>query len=174
MIYVTVGTMFLDFPRLIRKMDEIACDTGERVVIQTGMGKTIPEHSEWFDFKPREEVLAIQREARVIVCHAGIGSVLDALQARCPLLVVPRRRKFNEHMTDHQLDVAEAVERRGWGRMILDVADLSEACAHPPALPVSYAPARDQLVAAVRSVVERVAARGYKESGVRSQESEDK
>ena len=63
MIYVTVGTMFMDFPRLIRAMDAIAKDTGERVVVQRGMGETRPEHCEHFDFKPHNEVLALQREA---------------------------------------------------------------------------------------------------------------
>jgi len=159
MIYVTVGTMFLDFPRLIHKMDAIAADTGERVVIQIGLGKTFPQHSEYFDFKPREEVLAMQRAARVIVCHAGIGSVMDALEVRRPVIVVPRFKRLHEHMTDHQLDIAQAVERRGWGRMVLDMEDLPAACAHPPDVPESYCPAKHRLVAAVREMVERVAAR---------------
>lgn len=159
MIYVTVGTMFLDFPRLIHKMDEIAKSTHERVLIQIGLGTTFPKHCEYFDFRPRDEILAIQQEARVIVCHAGIGSVMDALDAGKPMIVVPRLKKFNEHMNDHQMDVAEAVERRGWGRMILNMDDLSEACAAPKPAPVAYRPSRHRLVAAVSDMVERVAAR---------------
>ena len=159
MIYVTVGTLFLDFPRLVRKMDAIAEATGERVVVQTGMCDTIPAHCEYFDFKPHEEVLAIQRDARVIVCHAGIGSVLDALEVRRPLVVVPRLKRFNEHLTDHQLDLAEAVQRRGWGRTILDIDDLDDACANPPPVPEDYAPSRHRLISAVQDTIERVAAR---------------
>lgn len=158
MIYVTVGTMFLDFPRLIRKMDDIARKTGERVIVQTGLGITFPHECEHFDFKSREEVLALQSEARVIVCHAGIGSVMDALRARRPAIVVPRLRKFNEHMNDHQLDVAKAVQARGWGRMILDIDELDDACASPPPVPEGYCPAGDRLVSAVRDAIERVAA----------------
>ncbi len=158
MIYVTLGTLFLDFERLIRKMDTIAKRTGERVVLQRGLAETIPQHCEHFDFKPHDEVLAIQREARVIVTHAGIGCILDALDTRRPLIVVPRLTKYNEHLTDHQLDVAEAVKRRNWGRMILDVEELGDACANPPEVPVSYAPAKHRLVGAVREMVERVAA----------------
>lgn len=159
MIYVTVGTMFLDFPRLILKMDEIAQVTGERVIVQTGLGRTLPKACEHFDFKPREDVLAIQREARVIVCHAGIGSVMDALSTRRPLLVVPRLKRFREHMNDHQLDVAQAVENRGWGRMVSDIETLPAACADPPPVPEVYRPAQHRLVEAVRDAVERVAAR---------------
>lgn len=157
MIYATVGTMFLDFPRLILAMDAIARDTGERVVVQRGMGQTIPSHCEQFDFKPRGDVLALQQEARVVVCHAGIGCVSDALTMKRPLIVVPRLKRHNEHMNDHQLDLARAVERRGWGRMVLDIRDLADACAKPPAPYTTYAPARERLVHAVRSMVDEVA-----------------
>ena len=159
MIYVTVGTLFLDFPRLIRKMDAIAETSGERVVVQTGLSKTLPTRCEHFDFRPHDEVIALQREARVIVCHAGIGSVLDALEVRRPLVVVPRLKKHNEHLTDHQLDIAQAVERRGWGRAILDIDDLEDACAHPTSVPQSYVPAKHRLVLALRDTIDRIAVR---------------
>ena len=159
MIYVTVGTMFFDFSRLINEMDAIALDTGERTIIQTGMGTTFPAHCEHFDFRSRDEVIALQREARVVVCHAGIGCVTDVLNVKRPLIVVPRLKRFNEHMSDHQLDLARAVERRGWGRMILDIRELADACAHPPAAKASYAPARERLVDAVRSFVDETARR---------------
>ncbi len=157
MIYVTVGTMFLDFPRLIKKMDALADSTGERVVVQIGMGATVPVHCESFAFRPREEVLDLQREARVIVCHAGIGAVMDALQVRRPFLVVPRLKRFGEHMNDHQIEIAEAVERRGWGRTIQDIDDLTAACASPPPPPQTYSPARAPLIAAVRAFVDDTA-----------------
>lgn len=157
MIYVTLGTMFMDFPRLIRKMDEMAGRTGERVVIQLGLSKILPKHAEYFDFKPHEEILEIQREARVIVCHAGIGAVRDALSAARPMIVVPRLKRFGEHMNDHQLDLAEAVAHRGWGRMVMDIDDLDDACANPPLPPLRYRPAREGLIAAVRNMIARIA-----------------
>ncbi|MFO7976408.1 MAG: PssD/Cps14F family polysaccharide biosynthesis glycosyltransferase [Candidatus Hydrogenedentota bacterium] len=158
MIYATVGTMFLDFGRLVNALDAIAQKTGRRVVIQTGMGTTAPLFCEYFDFKPREEIAVLQREAAVIVAHAGVGSVIEALEARRPLVVCPRLKKYNEHLTDHQLELAEAVQRRGWGRMVLDMADLEDACLNPLPPPSSYEPAKHRLVAAVRETVEHAAA----------------
>lgn len=159
MIYVTVGTMYMDFARLIHKMDDIARDTGERVVIQTGLAETVAEHCETFAFKPRDEVLELQREARVIVCHAGVGSILDALEARKPFVVVPRRKGLGEHVNDHQLDIAHAVERRGWCRTVLDIDDLEGACADPTPAPADYRPAKHRLIGALREFIDRVAAR---------------
>ena len=103
---------------------------------------------------PREEVEAIQREARVVVAHAGIGSVIDALKAGRSLVVVPRLRRFGEHNNDHQLDLARAVERRAWGRVVTDIDELEDACAHPPPAHTNYSPAKDELIRAVRATIE--------------------
>jgi beta-1,4-N-acetylglucosaminyltransferase len=156
MIYVTLGTMFLDFERLVNAMDDIARDTGEQVVIQLGMSTCRPENCAYFDFLPREEVLEIQRHARVIVGHAGIGTALDALSVGKPFITVPRLKRFKEHMNDHQIEIADAIERRGWGRKILNMGELAAACAEPPAAPEDYRPNKEPLIAAVRSMVERV------------------
>ena len=160
MIYVTLGTMFLDFQRLVDAMDAIAQETEEQVVIQLGMSSCRPKHCAWFDFLPREDVLEIQRHARVIVGHAGIGTALDAMSVGRPFVIVPRLKRFKEHMNDHQIEIADAIERRGWGAKILDMADLAAACADPPPVPSAYRPNKGPLVDAVRDMVERIAARG--------------
>lgn len=153
MIFVTVGTMHLGFARLIRKMDEIAGSTQERVVIQRGLSEVSPVHCEHFDFRPRSEIESLINLSRLVVTHAGIGSVIDALNQRRPLIVVPRLRKFGEHNNDHQLDLARAVERRGWGRAVFDVDLLDKLCAEPGAAYGAYTPARDDLIAAVRGSI---------------------
>lgn len=156
MIYVTVGTMFLDFERLVSAMDDIALATTEEVVVQTGLGTYKPAYCRHFDFKPREACMELQRQARVIVTHAGIGGVTDALAAKRPFVVVPRLKKFREHLNDHQLELARAVEQRGWGRVVLNIADLPAACANPLSPPENYAPARQPLVDAIRGDIQRL------------------
>lgn len=150
--------MHLDFARLVRKMDAIAAGTGERVVVQAGLSRTVPQHCEHFAFRPRDEIVALVAEARVVVTHAGIGSVIDALKAGRPLVVVPRLRRFGEHNNDHQLDLARAVERRGWGRMVKEIDELDALCARVPTPYAGYAPARESLIASVRSSIEDLVA----------------
>lgn len=154
MIYGTVGTHDSDFGRFIEALDAVAASTGERVLIQTGLSRTQPAHAEYFAFKPRDEVLAIQRDARVIVCHAGIGSVIDAMKACKPLIVVPRLKRFGEHNSDHQLDIARAVERRGWGKAVTDIGQLAELCQEPPEPKRDYAPDKERLIEFVRKTVQ--------------------
>tara|TARA_R110001592_G_scaffold229543_2_gene486220 strand:- start:157 stop:645 length:489 start_codon:yes stop_codon:yes gene_type:complete len=157
MIYVTLGTMFLDFERLIDAVDHIARDTEEQVIVQLGLSVCRPAHCAWFEFLPRGEVLEIQRHARVIVGHAGIGTALDALSVGRPFITVPRLKRFNEHMNDHQREIADAIERRGWGRKVEEMGELAALCANPPPVPSSYRPNKAPLLAAVKSMVDRVA-----------------
>lgn len=153
MIFVTVGTHHQSFARLVNSMDTIAHDTKEHVIMQRGLTKAVPQYAQSFEFQPREELLHRYEAARVIVTHAGIGSIIDALKAAKPLIVVPRLKKFGEHNTDHQLELARAVERRGWGRVVIEIEELAEACANPPAAYEGYAPAKEPLVAFVRGIV---------------------
>lgn len=148
--------MHLDFARLVRKMDAIAAATGERVVMQTGLARTVPDRCEHFAFAPREEIASLIAESRLVVTHAGIGSVIDVLKAGRSLVVVPRLRKFGEHNNDHQIDLARAVERRRWGRMVLDVDDLDALCAAPPPPHPAYAPENRALIEAVRGAIDNL------------------
>lgn len=153
MIFVTLGTMYLDFPRLVDAMDEIARDSGEDVVIQTGMAQRNPQYARHFAFAPREEIHELIRQSRVVVTHAGIGSVIDVLRAGRPLVVVPRLKRYGEHNNDHQLDLAEAIVRRGWGRMVTDIRELPDACRQPPSPCAHYQPAKTPLVEAIRETI---------------------
>jgi UDP-N-acetylglucosamine transferase subunit ALG13 len=49
----------------------------------------------------------------VVIAHAGVGSAMSALdRGKCPILV-PRLRKFNEHVDDHQTQIAAELASRG-------------------------------------------------------------
>jgi UDP-N-acetylglucosamine transferase subunit ALG13 len=51
--------------------------------------------------------------ADVIIAHAGCGSALAALAAGKRPILVPRRQAHGENVDDHQLLIAEELERRG-------------------------------------------------------------
>jgi UDP-N-acetylglucosamine--N-acetylmuramyl-(pentapeptide) pyrophosphoryl-undecaprenol N-acetylglucosamine transferase len=65
------------------------------------------------DSVPGGELEEAISEADAVVCHAGIGSALSALEAgRCPVLV-PRLKAHGENVDDHQVQIAEELSRRG-------------------------------------------------------------
>lgn len=128
MIFVTVGSHYQGFERLVKKMDEIAEKINEKVVMQIGNTKYKPVNAQYFDFiESFEEIERLNREARVVVCHAGAGSILTALEQRTPVIVVPRLKKFNEHMDDHQVDIAEAMSENQRVKVVYDMEDLEKS-----------------------------------------------
>lgn len=108
-------------------MDEIAGITDEQVIMQIGYTTYKPVNAEYFSFlESFEEILRLNREARVVVSHAGAGSIVTALKEKTPVIVVPRLKRYDEHMNDHQLEIAKAMSENKNVTVIYDVEDLDD------------------------------------------------
>lgn len=127
MILVTVGMHTQGFPRLIRKMDEVAKGAAEEVIMQTGCTNYVPLNAHYFRFASQEEMDRLSQAARIIITHAGAGSIITALNCSKPLIVVPRLKKYSECIDDHQLELAEALSREGRATMICEIEKIDEA-----------------------------------------------
>jgi UDP-N-acetylglucosamine transferase subunit ALG13 len=115
-IFVSVGTSKYPFVRLVETVDRVAPDLDERVFVQGGatLDAYTPENLEYTDFVSREEYERLVSEARVFVTHAGTGSIITALEAGTPPLLVPREGDRGEHTDDQQLETAAGwAERAG-------------------------------------------------------------
>ncbi|MFQ6055838.1 MAG: PssE/Cps14G family polysaccharide biosynthesis glycosyltransferase [Methanosarcinales archaeon] len=112
MIFVTVGQP-RDFSRLVKKIDEIGGKIKEEIIIQRGETKYEPKNCKYFDFVSRDEFLKYVKKARIVITHAGVGTIITVLNCRKPIIVVPRRKKYNEHRNDHQMDIARELKRSG-------------------------------------------------------------
>lgn len=109
MIFVTVGTQ-LAFPRLIDVMERYAQTSGEEVIAQVGEETTPRDGIDVRHLIAPAAYNEIFRRARVIVAHAGIGTILSARKFGRPLVIVPRRCDLGEHRNDHQTATARALE----------------------------------------------------------------
>jgi UDP-N-acetylglucosamine transferase subunit ALG13 len=112
MIFVTVGNDFRNFNRLLTKIDEIAHHLPSEVLLQRGYSDYQPKNIKYFDFVPMDRAIQYIQESELVVSHAGIGTIFLCKKYGIPLIIVPRRKMFGEHMNDHQLEVAAALERR--------------------------------------------------------------
>ena len=126
MILVTIGLMY-GFDRLIREMDEIAGRIAEEVIMQIGKTTYEPKNARYFRFASAEKMDQLYEDARVVVCHAGVGSILTALEQGKPIIAVPRRKKYGEHVDDHQLDIAGEMGKEGRITVVGDVGELKGA-----------------------------------------------
>lgn len=127
MIFVTVGTHNMGFERLIKKMDEIAGAIDEEVVIQTGFTEFQPVNARWFKFKDIESINEYYKNADVVVAHAGAGTLLDSLFFKKSIVVVPRRKKYGEHIDDQQLELTKVLEKSGNVTAVYDIETLDYA-----------------------------------------------
>jgi UDP-N-acetylglucosamine transferase subunit ALG13 len=132
MIFVTIGTSE-PFDRLLHGLEEWA---GEELVVQGGASTVRPSNSTWIDFVPFDELTHYMQRARVVVMHAGVGSVLAALGAGKRPIVVPRVRRFGEAVDDHQLVFARRLSTAGLVTLVED----------PAALPAAIEAARPEAV----------------------------
>lgn len=120
MIFVTVGTHEQPFNRLIKYMDML-CAKGilqEEVQIQTGYSTYEPKHCTHQQFFPYAEIQRKYEEARIIITHGGPASFLPPLRMGKVPVVVPRQKRYHEHVNNHQLEFCEAVDQK-YGNIIL-------------------------------------------------------
>ncbi len=126
MIFVTVGGQ-IPFDRLVRAVDDWA---GERersdVFAQIGGTDFQPENLEYTDFLSPDEFRAKVQSADLTVAHAGMGSILTALELSKPILVLPRRGHLRETRNDHQYGTAKRLRERGLIEVAMDTEELSE------------------------------------------------
>ena len=106
MIFVTVGTQE-PFDRLVRVADEMAKNIDESVLIQTPKTNYQIQNMEVVDFLAPEEYERIFKEARLIISHAGMGTIISALTLDKPLIIIPRIASLGEHRNEHQLATAK-------------------------------------------------------------------
>jgi UDP-N-acetylglucosamine transferase subunit ALG13 len=155
-IFVTVGTQ-LPFDRLISAVDRWAGTACRRdVFAQIGPTRLAPRHIEHAGFISPELCSEQMASADAIVAHAGIGTIITALELAKPVLVMPRRAEFGEHRTDHQLGTARRFAELGRVSVAYDEAELPAAldqlCRVLPQPGISrYAP--EHFVADIRAFI---------------------
>ena len=106
MIFVTVGTHEQQFNRLIKKIDQLKKDghVKDDVFIQTGFSDYIPESCDWKKFLSYEEIIQKIKDAKIVITHGGPSSFILPLQYGKTPIVVPRMKKYDEHVNDHQVE----------------------------------------------------------------------
>jgi UDP-N-acetylglucosamine transferase subunit ALG13 len=123
-IFVTVGTQ-VPFDRLVAAVDSWAgAQVGRPVFAQIGPTDLRPRHIESRNFISPAECRERIREAKVVVGHAGMGTILTALELGTPVLVMPRRAALGEHRNDHQLATARWYAEVGGVSVAFDEGEL--------------------------------------------------
>jgi UDP-N-acetylglucosamine transferase subunit ALG13 len=127
MIFVTVGTNEARFDRLLATIDGLGA--GEELIVQHGPSAIRPAGATAVDFLSFDEMVETMERARIVVTHAGVGSVMTSLLAGKRPIVVPRLHRYGEAVDDHQLPWGRRVAEAGLVVLCEDPADLAQVVA---------------------------------------------
>lgn len=124
MIFVTVGSD-IPFDRLIKAVDRWARERNRPdVFAQVGRGAWEPKFIPFAAMLEPPEFKARLAASRIVVGHAGMGTILSALQSSKPILVMPRRGNLGETRNDHQMATARELLAMGKVNVAFDEEDL--------------------------------------------------
>jgi UDP-N-acetylglucosamine transferase subunit ALG13 len=134
-IFVTLGTQAFPFDRLLRGLERV----GEELVVQGGTSTFRPDGATWFDYLEYPELLEHVRRARVVVSHAGVGSVMTVVAEGKRPVVMPRLERHGEAVDDHQLPLARRLAAAGLATLVEDAQQLAAVLAETPPAPAALA-----------------------------------
>ncbi len=129
MILVLLGTQNNDFHRLLDEIEK-NIENGritDKVVVQAGFTKYNSNNMKIFDITSKEILEKYVDKANLVITHAGIGSIEMALAKGKKVIAVPRKKKYKEHVNDHQKDIEKEFSKRGYLIGIDEVEDLNKA-----------------------------------------------
>lgn len=123
MIFVTIGTHPGQFDRLIQRIDEIAPFIDEKIIVQRGFTTYKPKNVEYVDFV--KDLKPYYKKARLVICHSATSLLEFVLSFKKPIITVPRQAQFGEHINDHQVEFAEALQEKTGILCVLDISQLT-------------------------------------------------
>jgi len=117
LILVLLGTQDKKFNRLLEGIDS-AIDNGyikDDVIVQAGYSADYKsKNMKIFDLIPIDEFDDLIKKSDLIITHGGVGSITTALKNEKKVIAVPRLKKYNEHMNDHQLQIINNFSKSGY------------------------------------------------------------
>ncbi|MBR2122727.1 MAG: beta(1,3)galactosyltransferase EpsH [Lachnospiraceae bacterium] len=131
MIFIICGTQKFQFDRLIRGLDE---QVGQGLIrdelfAQIGGCTYEPVNYPFVRFMDDTAFKKSIEEADLIITHSGTGSIINSIKRGKKVIVVPRLEEYEEHVSDHQVQIAEQFADSDLVRMCLDVDTLPQMIA---------------------------------------------
>lgn len=133
MILFTTGHEQFQFDYLMRLVVPVRDEfPDEEIVVQYGQSNHIPAgHGiEAVRLLPSEKFREAVSNARVVVSHCGEGNLLLLQELGTPFVLVPRTKRRKEHVDDHQVELAQVLERAGLP-VAFDVSGLLNTLRNP-------------------------------------------
>lgn len=112
MILVSVGSEAQPFDRLMRWLDLLVVKglIQEPLEVQCGACQVHPRQARLRRHLSAADFRRLARRARVVIAHCDEAAIQALETLRVPFVLVPRSARFGEHVDNHQLELASALE----------------------------------------------------------------
>jgi UDP-N-acetylglucosamine transferase subunit ALG13 len=127
MIFVITGTESFPFNRFIKEIDALKKNNSikDSVFVQLGSCSYEPEHCSWKRFLSFGEMSEHIQKASLVIAHAGAGTTLLCLQLGKRPLLVTRKKKYGEHLDDHQVPFAQNMKKLGYAVVAYEIDEIA-------------------------------------------------
>lgn len=126
MIFVAVGTQF-PFDRMIKVVDKWASSMNIKdVTAQIGEGVYRPSFCKYHKYMDHKDFHEHQIAADLLIGHAGMGTIISAMELGKPVIIMPRKSSLGEHRNDHQLATANYFKNKPSVYVAMDEKELLE------------------------------------------------
>lgn len=152
MIFVVLGTWEMPFARPLREIEQALSRrlVPEPVVVQSGNTPYTSARLTMVPFFGKVEMERMYERATLVICQAGVGSIMLGLRKGKKVIAIARRRRFDEHIDDHQLEILELFSQLGTVLPWKGEGDLGEVLARAEGfVPAGYPFGREKISAAI-------------------------
>lgn len=129
MVLVLLGTQNNSFHRLLEEVERNIENKNieEEVIVQAGYTKYESDKMKIFETLPKEELGELIKKANYVITHGGVGSMITSNQEGKKVIAVPRQKKYQEHVNDHQKATVEEFKQKGYVIGIEEVEELEKS-----------------------------------------------
>ncbi|MCP8617487.1 PssE/Cps14G family polysaccharide biosynthesis glycosyltransferase [Salirhabdus salicampi] len=115
MIFVVLGTHELPFPRLLQEVERVKQEglIEDEIIVQCGHTKYESDVMTLKPFFSFDKMDLLYDQARLIISHAGSGSIISGVKKGKKVIAAPRLKKHGEHNDDHQLELVDVFTKKG-------------------------------------------------------------
>jgi len=124
-VTVITGTHYMGFDRLVKHIDNLNKHGEFKIEIQIGESKYIPKNCHHFRYMPYKDLIDMVKKSDLIISQ-GAMSAIDSLLLSKPTIVVPRLKKYDEVIDDHQLIFSRKLESKFGIQIYINEKDLKD------------------------------------------------
>ncbi len=159
MILVLLGTQNNSFYRLLEEIDKLISENiiNEEVIVQNGYTKYETQNMKLIDFVSKEELEKLLENADLIITHGGVGSIIMSIKKGKKVIAIPRLHKYSEHVNDHQKEIVELFNKKGYIIGINEVEELKSAFLKIEEFnPISYKENNEKMLKIIEEFIKKI------------------